>query len=73
MEQRFCKISKTQFVDLNQVESIRVYENGCDLITAKHSYFVDTNYYETVLKLLGFMIEKNVNNGSLLLSVIVPD
>lgn len=79
MKQNFYPISANQVIDLNQVESIEVYDkNNQDCTVALYStnnrgYIVQQDYQASVLRQLGYKIERDEKDGSPILSVIASD
>jgi hypothetical protein len=78
MKQNFYPISANQVIDLNQVESIEVCKNNKEFTVALYSnrnlsYIVRQEYQASVLRQLGYKIERDEEDGSPILSVITSD
>ena len=78
MKQNFYPISANQVIDLNQVESIEVCKNNKEFTVALYSnrnlsYIVHQEYQASVLRQLGYKIERDEEDGSPILSIIASD
>ena len=78
MEQNFYPIGANRVIDLNKVESIEVCRNNKNFTVALYStnnrgYIVQQDYQASVLRQLGYKIERDEKDGSPILSVIDSD
>lgn len=78
MKQNFYPISPNKVIDLNQVESIEVGKNNQDFTVILYStnnrgYVVLQDYQVSVLRQLGYKIERDEENGSPILSIIASN
>ena len=78
MNQKFFPIDANRVVDLNKIESVEAYQTNKNLVVALYStnnrgYIVQQNYQASVLKQLGYKIERDEVDGSPILSVITSD
>ena len=78
MKQNFWPIGANRVIDLNKVESIEVCRNNKNFTVALYStnnrgYIVQQDYQETVLRQLGYKIERDEKDGSPVLSVITSN
>jgi hypothetical protein len=78
MQQNFYPISANKVIDLNKIESIEVCKNNKDFTVILYStnnrgYIVQQDYQASVLRQLGYKIERDEEDGSPILSVIASD
>lgn len=75
MKQNFWPVGTNRVIDLNMVESIEVSKGNKNFTVAIYSannrgYIVQQDYQESVLRQLGYKIERDEKGGSPVLSVI---
>lgn len=78
MKQNFYPIGDNRVIDLNKVESIEVCKNNENFTVTLYStynrgYIVQQDYQVSVLRQLGYKIERNEKDGSPILSIIASD